>query len=221
MTKFDKIKRRINKMHMTHGVVLIDSSSIYIDPHIEIGKGTTVWPNTYIRGDVNIGENCEIGPNTIIQESKIGDRCKIWMSVLDGAIVDDDVNIGPFSHLRKGVRLGKGAQIGSFVEVKNSVLGFGVKVGHYSYIGDATIGEYTNIGAGTLTCNYDGEKKHSTEIGKYAFIGADTKLVAPLKIGDGARTGAGAIVTKDVPDDTLVVGMPARAIRKLEKRKNK
>jgi bifunctional UDP-N-acetylglucosamine pyrophosphorylase/glucosamine-1-phosphate N-acetyltransferase len=141
------------------------------------------------------------------------------MAVCEGAVLEDHVDIGPFARLRKGAYLSKGVHMGNFGEVKDSMLGPGVKMGHFSYIGNATIGTDTNIGAGTITCNYDGEKKHPTIIGEDVFIGSDTMLVAPVTLGDGARTGAGAIVTKDVAADTLVVGVPARAIRKLERKK--
>jgi bifunctional UDP-N-acetylglucosamine pyrophosphorylase/glucosamine-1-phosphate N-acetyltransferase len=175
-------------------------------------------PNTYIQGNTTIGESCEIGPNTHIRNSKIGNRCIVFMSVMESAILEDNVDIGPFARLRKGARLKDHVHMGNFGEVKDSVLGPGVKMGHFSYIGNANIGANTNIGAGTITCNYDGVGKHPTEIGEDVFIGSDTMLVAPLKLGDRSRTGAGAVVTKDVKEDMLVVGMPARAIRKLDKR---
>jgi bifunctional UDP-N-acetylglucosamine pyrophosphorylase/glucosamine-1-phosphate N-acetyltransferase len=175
-------------------------------------------PNTYIQGNSSIGEGCEIGPNAHIRNSQIGNRCQVFMSVMESAVLEDDVDIGPFARLRKGAHLMDHVHLGNFGEVKDSTLRPGVKMGHFSYIGNADIGANTNIGAGTITVNYDGEKKHPTEIGENVFIGSDSMLVAPLKIGDRSRTGAGAVVTKDVPEDTLVVGMPARAIRKLEKR---
>ena len=136
--------------------------------------------------------------------------------MVEEALIEDEVDIGPFGHLRKGAHLAKGVHMGNFGEVKNSYLAAGVKVGHFSYVGDATIGENTNIGAGTITCNYDGERKHKTAIGRDVFIGSDTMLVAPLNIEDGGRTGAGSVVTKDVKAYTLVAGIPARAIRKLD-----
>jgi bifunctional UDP-N-acetylglucosamine pyrophosphorylase/glucosamine-1-phosphate N-acetyltransferase len=145
----------------------------------------------------------------------------VLASVMDGALLEDGVDIGPFARLRKGAHLGRGVHMGNFGEVKDSYLAPGVKMGHFSYIGNARIGAETNIGAGTITCNYDGEQKHPTEIGEHVFLGSDTMLVAPLKIGDGARTGAGAVVTKDVPPDTLVVGMPARGIKKLQRKPGK
>jgi bifunctional UDP-N-acetylglucosamine pyrophosphorylase/glucosamine-1-phosphate N-acetyltransferase len=140
------------------------------------------------------------------------------MSVSEGAVLDDHVDMGPFARLRKGAHLSSGVHMGNFGEVKDSTLGPGVKMGHFSYIGNATIGAETNIGAGTITCNFDGVNKHPTTIGQDVFIGSDTMLVAPVTLGDGARTGAGSIVTRDVAADTLVVGMPARAIRKLERK---
>jgi bifunctional UDP-N-acetylglucosamine pyrophosphorylase/glucosamine-1-phosphate N-acetyltransferase len=212
---------RINHEHMLNGVTMIDPPSTYIEASIKIGRDTTIMPNSYLHGKTEIGEGNVIGPNAIIRDSKIGDRCKVLASVLDGAVLENDVDIGPFARLRQGAHLMDHVHMGNFGEVKDSTLHPGVKMGHFSYIGNAQIGANTNIGAGTITANYDGEKKNPTEIGEDVFIGSDTMLVAPLKIGDGARTGAGAIVTKDVPEDTLVVGMPARAIRKLERKTKK
>jgi bifunctional UDP-N-acetylglucosamine pyrophosphorylase/glucosamine-1-phosphate N-acetyltransferase len=210
---------RINREHMLNGVTMMDPASTYIEAGVKIGKDTVIMPNTHLHGKTEIGEGNVIGPNSIIRDSKIGNRCKALASVMDGAQIEDDVDIGPFARLRKGAHLMSHVHMGNFGEVKDSTLGPGVKMGHFSYIGNATIGIDTNIGAGTITCNYDGEKKHPTEIGEDVFLGSDTMLVAPLKIGDGARTGAGAVVTKDVPADTLVVGVPARAIKKLERKK--
>jgi bifunctional UDP-N-acetylglucosamine pyrophosphorylase/glucosamine-1-phosphate N-acetyltransferase len=211
------LRRRINQELMLAGVTMIDPDSTYIEAGVAIGIDTLVMPNTYIQGNTTIGEGCEIGPNAHIRNSRIGNRCKVFMSVMESAQLEDDVDVGPFARLRKGAHLMDHVHMGNFGEVKDSTLGRGVKMGHFSYIGNATIGANTNIGAGTITCNFDGKKKHPTEIGEEVFIGSDSMLVAPLKIGDRARTGAGAVVTKNVPEDTLVVGMPARAIRKLEK----
>lgn len=215
------MRRRINTHHMLNGVTIIDPETTYIEPDVTIGRDTVIWPNTFLQGQTCIGEACEIGPNTWVRDTQIGERCHIRMSVLEGAVVEDGVEIGPFARLRKGAHLARGVHMGNFGEVKDSYLGPGVKMGHFSYIGNATIGANTNIGAGTITCNYDGEKKHPTWVGEEVFIGSDTMLVAPVRVGDRARTGAGSVVTKDVPEDTLVVGVPARAIRKLlPKRKN-
>ncbi len=211
------MRRRINRDLMLAGVTMIDPVSTYIEAGVTIGMDTVIQPNTYIQGDTSIGEGCEIGPNAHIRNSYIGDRCKIFMSVMEGAHLEDDIDMGPFARLRKGAHLMDHVHMGNFGEVKDSTLGPGVKMGHFSYIGNATVGANTNIGAGTITCNYDGKKKHHTEIGENVFIGSDSMLVAPLKIGDHSQTGAGAVVTKDIPPGVLAVGMPARAIRKLEK----
>jgi bifunctional UDP-N-acetylglucosamine pyrophosphorylase/glucosamine-1-phosphate N-acetyltransferase len=175
-----------------------------------------IWPNTYLHGSTCIGAGCTIGPNSILRDTQVGDRCRVLVSVTEQAILEDDVDIGPFAHLRKGAHLASGVHMGNFGEVKNSYLGPGSKMGHMSYLGDTTVGAKVNIGAGTITCNYDGIRKNKTEIGDRAFIGSDTMLVAPVTVGDGAVTGAGAVVTKNVPPHTLAVGMPARAIRKLK-----
>jgi bifunctional UDP-N-acetylglucosamine pyrophosphorylase/glucosamine-1-phosphate N-acetyltransferase len=209
--------RRINSAWMLAGVSLIDPATTYIEPDVVIGQDTVIWPNTHLRGKTVIGANCTVGPNTIITDSQVGEHCKIFASVLEKATLEDHIDIGPFAHLRKGAHLASGVHMGNFGEVKNSYLGPGTKMGHFSYIGDATIGEEVNIGAGTITCNYDGVKKNPTEIGDHAFIGSDTMLVAPVKLGERARTGAGSVVTKNVQPDTLVVGVPARAIRRLKK----
>ena len=213
------MRMRINQGHMLNGVSMMDPASTYIETSVQIGRDTTIMPNTYLHGNTVIGEGNIIGPNTIIRDSKIGNKCKVLASVLEGAVLEDDVDMGPFARLRKGAHLKSHVHMGNFGEVKDSTLHEGVKMGHFSYIGNANIGANTNIGAGTITANYDGEKKNATEIGEDVFIGSDTMLVAPLKVGDGARTGAGAVVTKNVPEDTLVVGMPARAIKKLERKK--
>lgn len=215
------LRTRINHQHMLNGVGMTDPRSTYIDMGVKIGRDTTLLPDTYIHGTTEIGEGNIIGPNTIIRDSRIGNHCKVLASVMEGARIEDDVDIGPFARLRKGAHLKSHVHMGNFGEIKDSTLGEGVKMGHFSYIGNATIGSNTNIGAGTITANYDGEKKNPTEIGEDVFIGSDTMLIAPLKLGDGARTGAGAVVTKNVPEDTLVVGMPARAIRKVERKKKK
>lgn len=210
------LRQRINTRWMLEGVTLLDPQSTYIEAEVNLGLDTVIYPNTYLQGKTVIGEACTIGPNTIIRDSQIGARCQVFFSVVEKAILEDDVDVGPYAHLRKGAHLAKGVHMGNFGEVKNSYLGPGTKMGHFSYIGDATIGEGVNIGAGTITCNYDGEKKNPTEIGEGAFIGSDTMLVAPVKVGKGARTGAGAVVTKDVPPHSLAVGVPARVIRKLK-----
>jgi bifunctional UDP-N-acetylglucosamine pyrophosphorylase/glucosamine-1-phosphate N-acetyltransferase len=214
------MRQRINQAHMLAGVTIVDPVSTYIEAGVKIGRDTVVWPNTYLRGKTVIGEGCTIGPNTIAQDAVIGQYCQILAAVLEGAVVEDNVGIGPFARLRKGAHLCKGVHMGNFGEVKDSTLGPGTKMGHFSYIGNATIGPDVNIGAGTITCNYDGVHKNPTVIEEGVFIGSDTMLVAPVKIGAHSRTGAGAVVTKDVEPDTLVVGVPARAIKKLNEGKH-
>ena len=211
------LRQRINRNWMLAGVTIIDPAATYIESGVTIGQDTIIWPNTHLQGETSIGKDCDIGPNAVIRHTKIGDECRVLASMLENAVLDNQVNVGPFGHLRKGAHLGEGVHMGNFGEVKNSSLAPGAKMGHFSYIGDATIGKDVNIGAGTITCNYDGKNKHHTEIGDGAFIGSDTMLIAPLKIGQAATTGAGSVVTKDVPDRTLVAGMPARAVRKLDK----
>ena len=215
------MRQRINRVHMLNGVSMPDPASTYIESDVVIGADTVVMPNTHIQGRTVIGRAGIIGPNAIIRDSTIGDRCKVLAAVMEGAVLEDDVDIGPFARLRKGAHLAQHVHMGNFGEVKDSYLAPGVKVGHFSYIGNAHIGSNTNIGAGTITCNYDGEKKNPTEIGEDVFIGSDTMLVAPVKVGSGAKTGAGAVVTKDIPPDTLAVGVPARAIKKIERKAKK
>jgi bifunctional UDP-N-acetylglucosamine pyrophosphorylase / glucosamine-1-phosphate N-acetyltransferase len=210
------MRQRINEGWMLAGVTMIDPHNTYIEPGVTLGHDTTLWPGTYLHGDTHIGSGCVIGPNTIIRNTRVGDHCTLLASVLEGALLEDRVSMGPYCHLRKGAHLCTGVHMGNFGEVKNSTLGPGAKMGHFSYLGDTTVGAEANIGAGTITCNYDGTHKYSTEIGEGAFIGSDTMLVAPVKVGKGAKTGAGAVVTRDVPPHSLAVGVPARVIRKLE-----
>jgi len=207
------MRARINTRHMLNGVTLIDPATTYIEASVVIGADTIVYPNTHLRGRTSIGRDCAIGPNTIIHDAVIGHECRIVASMVEGATLEDRVDMGPFSHLRKGAYLCTGVHIGNFAEVKDSRLGPGVKQGHFSYLGNADIGAEVNIGAGTITCNFDGQQKHPTEIGEGAFIGSDTLLVAPVKIGKRARTGAGSVVTHDVADGQLVYGVPAKPKR--------
>ena len=211
------LRRRINRGWMLAGVTMLDPAATYIGPLVTLGSDTVILPNTTLEGRTTIGVGCSLGPNAIVRDSTIGDRCQVEASVLEGARLEDDVDVGPFSHLRPGAHLKKGVHVGNFGEIKNSTLGAGTKMGHFSYVGDASIGEGVNIGAGTITCNFgrDG-KKRRTEIGRGAFIGSDTMLVAPVRVGEEAVTGAGAVVTKDVPDRGVAVGMPARVIRRLK-----
>jgi bifunctional UDP-N-acetylglucosamine pyrophosphorylase/glucosamine-1-phosphate N-acetyltransferase len=208
------IRRRINERWMLAGVTMLDPNLVYIEDSVTLGMDTVLLPNTYLRGHTSIGEGCRIGPNTLVTDSKVGNDCTLLASVIEGAILEDRVTMGPFCRLRRGAHLREGVHMGNFGEVKDSTLGPGTKMGHFSYIGNADIGENVNIGAGTITCNFDGVKKHPTVIGDDVFIGSDTMLVAPVTIGKGAHTGAGAVVTRDVPAGDTVVGVPAHSIRR-------
>jgi len=212
------LRRRINEHWMLFGVTMIDPATTYIGADVTLGRDTTLFPNTYLRGGTSVGEGCVIGPNSVIDDSEIGDRCRVTASMVEKAVMEDDSDIGPFGHLRRGARLCEGAHVGNFGELKQSTLGPGAKMGHFSYLGDAEVGAGANIGAGTITCNYDGEQKHTTVIEEGAFIGSDTMLVAPVRVGKGAKTGAGAVVTRDVPPGAVAYGVPARVQGKDEER---
>jgi len=208
------LRRRVNQALMLSGVTLLDPATTYIEASVHIGQDTVILPNTHLTGSTVIGADCLIGPDTTIDSSTIGDGCTVRRSVIEKATLEDGVDVGPFAHLRSGAYLETGVHMGNFGEIKNSRLRRGVKMGHFSYIGDGDIGENTNIGAGTITCNFDGKNKHKTVIGKNVFIGSDSMLVAPLNLGDGARTGAGSVVTHDVEAGGLVYGVPARPPKK-------
>ncbi len=210
------LRRRILERHMYAGVTITDPATTYIDDEVVIGTDTVILPGTMITGKTRIGSECRIGPGTTIDRSTIGDRCVVRSSALEETTFEDDVSMGPFSHCRPGAHLAHGVRMGNFAEVKNSYIGAETDMHHFSYAGDATIGEHVNIGAGVVTVNYDGKLKHRTIIGKGAFIGCDTMLIAPVEVGDGAITGAGAVVNRDVPAGVLVVGVPARVLRKVQ-----
>ena len=206
------LRGRINHRHLLAGVSLVDPATTYIDAGVTIGRDTVIEPNSYLRGATSVGEGCRLGPNTILRDATVGDRCHIVASTVESATLEEDVDVGPYSHLRPDSYLCASVHIGNFAEVKNARLGKGVKMGHHSYIGDADVGEEANIGAGAVTVNFDGRNKHRTVIGRGAFVGSDTMLIAPVTVGDGARTGAGAVVTHDVPPGALAVGAPARIV---------
>ncbi|MGE5138612.1 MAG: DapH/DapD/GlmU-related protein, partial [Rudaea sp.] len=209
------MRHRIRETLMLSGVTLLDPAHTYIDAQVQIGPDSVILPGSYITGSTRIGSDCRIGPNAEIHDCSIGDRCEIGASMLEGSTLDDDVHVGPFCHVRPGCVLGTGVHLGDHAELKKARLGPGSKMGHFSYLGDTEAGERVNIGAGTITCNYDGKNKHRTVIGDDAFIGSDTLLVAPVVVGARARTGAGTVVTHDLPPDTLSVGVPSRVIRQL------
>ena len=208
------LRERILRDLMLGGVTIVDPAHTYVDVGVAVGADTTLLPGTMLKGATTVGERCVIGPYSVIEDSTIGHDCRVTASFLERAVMEDGSNIGPMSHLRPGARLGPGVHVGNFGEINRSTLGAGAKMGHFSYVGDATVGENVNIGAGAITANYDGTHKHSTSIGAGAFIGSDTILRAPVTVGTGARTGAGSVVTKNVPDGMLAVGVPARNIRR-------
>jgi bifunctional UDP-N-acetylglucosamine pyrophosphorylase/glucosamine-1-phosphate N-acetyltransferase len=198
------VKRRINGRHLDQGVTLIDPEATYIESFVTIGKDTVIYPNVYLQGKTAIGENCRIEASVKIADSILENDVYVKMGcVITQSRVGAGVDIGPCAHLRPLSDLRPGVHVGNFVEVKKSVLHEGVKAGHLTYLGDADVGAGTNVGAGTITCNYDGEKKHSTTIGEGAFIGSNTALVAPVTVGAGAYVGAGSTITKDVPPGQL------------------
>ena len=199
---------------MREGVTIVDPETTYLEPELRIGTDTVVYPNTAISRLSEIGEACTIGPNTRISNAVLGSGVTIRESVVIDATIGSGTTIGPFAHLRGDSTLGEDVRVGNFVEIKKSKLAAGVKASHLSYLGDAVIGSETNVGAGTITCNYDGEKKNETIIGSDVFIGSNSSLVAPVSIGDGALTGAGSVVTRDVAPGERVAGNPARPLPK-------
>ena len=206
------MRRRIRERWLLAGVAMPDPASVYIDCAATLGQDAIILPNTHITGDTHIGARCEIGPNAIVHNSRIGEGCAVVASVIRDSELEDGVDVGPFSYIRGGSRIERGVHIGASAEVKSSRLGQGAKMGHFSYMGDATLGAGVNVGAGAVSCNYDGADKHETLIGEDAFIGSGTMLVAPVRVGKGAATGAGAVVTRDVPDGVVVAGAPAREL---------
>jgi bifunctional UDP-N-acetylglucosamine pyrophosphorylase/glucosamine-1-phosphate N-acetyltransferase len=199
---------------MRDGVTMRLPETIVIDEDVRVGPDTVILPYSQLLGATVVGAMCLIGPAAVVRNSQLGDRVVVRSSTVTDAVIADDADVGPYSHLRAGSDIGPHAHIGNFAELKNARLASGVKVGHFSYIGDAAIGDDTNIGAGTITANFDGAQKHQTQIGARAFIGSDTILRAPVRIGDDARTGAGAVVTRDVPAGATVVGIPARVVHR-------
>ena len=215
------MRKRIREQHMLAGVTFRDPDSSQVDSDVRIAADVVIERGTILEGKTSIGAGSRIGPYAVLRDTTVGERCRVENSTLEGATLEDDVEIGPYSHLRPGAYLERGVEMGNFGEVKNARLKAGTKMHHFSYIGDAEVGERVNIGAGTITLNYDGVKKNRTVIGDDAFIGSDTLLRAPVTVGAGATTGAGAVVTKDVAEGMVAVGMPARAIKKADRRQKK
>jgi bifunctional UDP-N-acetylglucosamine pyrophosphorylase / glucosamine-1-phosphate N-acetyltransferase len=204
------LRVRLNERHMAAGVTMRDPSTVYLDWDVELATDVELEPNVILRGRTSIGQGSVIGAGSQLIDATVGERCRVWASVVESSVIEEEATVGPFSHLRPGSTVGRGAEVGNYAELKNASLGAGAKQHHMSYLGDAEIGEGANIGAGTITANYDGLKKHRTTIGPGAFLGVDTMIVAPREIGAGAKTGAGSVVTRDVPPGKLAVGVPAR-----------
>lgn len=204
------MRTELNQRHMQAGVTMRDPSTAYIDATVELASDVTLEPNVILRGATRVAEGSLIRSGSQLIDAVVGRDCVVWASVVEGSEIEDGVTVGPFSRVRGGARVGRGVRVGNFAEIKNSRLGEGVKQNHFSYIGDAEVGARTNVGAGTITANWDGVDKHRTTIGEDVFLGVDTMLRAPVSVGDGAKTGAGAVVTRDVPPGKLAVGVPAR-----------
>jgi bifunctional UDP-N-acetylglucosamine pyrophosphorylase/glucosamine-1-phosphate N-acetyltransferase len=199
------LRGKINEAWMSAGVWMLDPSRVYLDATVQLAPGVKLYPDVYLEGGTTVDEGAEIGPSVQMRDSTVGAGASVRYAVVQEAQIGDDVSVGPFTYLRPGAELAPAAKAGSFVEIKNSQIGPGSKVPHLSYVGDATIGEGSNLGAGTVTVNYDGFKKHRTTIGDRVRIGSDTMLVAPVTIGDDAYTGAGSVISQDVPPGSLAI----------------
>lgn len=200
-----RLRRRLNQQWMSEGVRMVDPERVYLDATVQLEAGVTLLPDVYLEGSTTVAAGAQVGPSVFSEDSQIGPESHVWYSVLRGATVGARAEVGPFASLRPGTVLGPDSKAGTFVETKNAIVGPHSKIPHLSYVGDAEIGEGSNIGAGTITCNYDGFEKHATRIGDGVRIGSDTMLVAPVTIGDGAWTGAGSTITKDVSPGALAV----------------
>ena len=196
---------RVNARLMAEGVTMVDPSSVWIAPQVSVGRDTVILPQTMLMGDTSVGEECVVGPNTRLTDTRVGSFCTIDETVAVEAVIDDRVSCGPRAYLRPGTHMCDGSKAGTHVEIKKSTIGRGSKVPHLSYIGDTQMGEGVNVGAGSITCNYDGKRKHATQIGDRTFIGSDTMMVAPVSIGSDAVTGASSCITRDVPDGALAI----------------
>ena len=198
-------RQKILEKHLQNGVVILDSNSVYIDPRVKIGAGTTLLPGTILRGETVIGKNCTVGPNAMVRDCTVGDETEINASQLNESTVGSHTTVGPFAYVRPNSRIGDHVRVGDFVEIKNSVIGSGTKISHLTYVGDTDCGERINFGCGTVTTNYDGVRKYRCTIEDDAFIGCNTNLIAPVTVGQGSYIAAGSTVTDDVPADALAI----------------
>ena len=211
-----KIYSSVSEKLMNSGVTIVDPGATYIDWDVTVGLDTVIWPGVVITGRSVIGERCVIEPHAYISDCHIGDDAKILLgSRLDRSMISESSSIGPMAHLRPDAKIGRNCRVGNFVEVKKTVLGDGSKASHLTYLGDSEIGRNVNIGCGTITCNYDGKKKHKTTIGDHCFVGSDVQFVAPVTIGEGCLIGAGSTITRDVPQGSLAVTRSRQKIYQL------
>jgi bifunctional UDP-N-acetylglucosamine pyrophosphorylase/glucosamine-1-phosphate N-acetyltransferase len=215
------MRARINAGHMERGVTIVDPDQTYIDVEVKIGRDTVIHPLTFLEGATRVGAGCELGPSARVVDTRVGDGSSVQFAVVLGSRIGKEVSVGPFVRMRPGTVLRDGAKVGAFVDMKAADVGPGAKVPHLSYVGDATIGRNTNIGAGTITANYDGYRKHRTIIEDEVRIGSDTMLIAPVRVGKGAVTGAGSVITRDVPAGALAVERAEqRVVKGYRKRKD-
>lgn len=221
----DEAQERLERLAglMEQGVRVLDPTTVYVDEGVQVGEGTLLLPGAILRGNTVIGKDCEIGPNTMITDCIVGDKVVVNSSQLNESIIDDEVKIGPFAYIRPHCHVCRGVKVGDFVELKNSNIGAGTKISHLTYVGDSDVGCGVNFGCGTVTVNYDGLTKFRTTIGDNAFIGCNTNLVAPVKVGEGAYTAAGSTITDDVPADGLAIARSVQVVKKqwASKRKKK
>lgn len=199
---------------MEQGVQVMDPTTVYVEEGVQVGAGTLLLPGTMLRGSTIIGKDCEIGPNAVVNNCIVGDRVVINASQINESIIDDEAHIGPFAYIRPHCHVCKGVKVGDFVELKNSNIGADTKISHLTYVGDSDVGSGVNFGCGTVTVNYNGLSKFRTTIGDGAFIGCNTNLVAPVKVGEGAYTAAGSTITDDVPPDSLAIARSVQVVKK-------
>lgn len=205
------------------GVRMMDPGAVYVEAGVTVGAGTLLLPGTILRGNTMVGENCEIGPNTMLTDCTVGDGAVINSSQCNESTIESGAHVGPFAYIRPNCHVGRDVKVGDFVELKNSTIGEGTKISHLTYVGDSDVGGHVNFGCGTVTVNYDGTSKFRTVIGDHAFIGCNTNLVAPVRVGEGAYTAAGSTITDEVPADSLAIARTRQTVKKqwAAKRRNR
>ena len=206
-------RQKIMEKHLANGVIVMDTNSVYIDPRVKIGAGTTILPGTILRGETVIGEHCTIGPNAMVRDCTVGDFTEINASQTNESAIGSHTTVGPFAYVRPNSTIGDHVKVGDFVEIKNSVIGNGTKISHLTYVGDSDCGERVNFGCGTVTTNYDGFRKYRCTIGDDSFIGCNTNLIAPVKVGEGSYIAAGSTITDDVPADALALARMKQTVK--------